>query len=111
MNITSLFKEFFQIAFFYTKTLLWNNLLIAVSIFILLLAFNRLKIRNLIPYIAGGVAMWYFMLHSGVHATITGVLLAFDNETIINNAKLVILLSSLIAGLIGYVSLKRTLKM
>jgi NhaA family Na+:H+ antiporter len=38
---------------------------------------NRLKIRNLIPYLLGGIAMWYFMLHSGVHATISGVLLAF----------------------------------
>lgn len=65
------------IAVFYTKTLLWTNLFIALGIFGLLLFFNRLKIRNLIPYIIGGVAMWYFMLHSGVHATITGVLLAF----------------------------------
>jgi len=38
---------------------------------------NRLKVRNLIPYLILGVAMWYFMLNSGVHATITGVLLAF----------------------------------
>ncbi|MBK7529043.1 MAG: Na+/H+ antiporter NhaA [Sphingobacteriales bacterium] len=65
------------IAIFYTKTLLWTNLFIALGIFALLLVFNRLKIRNLIPYLIGGVAMWYFMLHSGVHATITGVLLAF----------------------------------
>ena len=48
-----------------------------MGIFGLLLAFNRLKVRNLFPYLLGGVAMWYFMLHSGVHATITGVLLAF----------------------------------
>jgi NhaA family Na+:H+ antiporter len=65
------------IAIFYTKTLFWNNLLIALGIFVLLLIFNRLKIRNLIPYLIGGVVMWYFMLNSGVHATITGVLLAF----------------------------------
>ncbi|MDZ4808747.1 MAG: Na+/H+ antiporter NhaA, partial [Bacteroidota bacterium] len=37
-------------------------------------------------------------------------LLAFDNETIINNSKFVILISSLIAGLIGFLSLKLTLK-
>lgn len=65
------------IAIFYTKTLLWTNLIIALGIFGLLLVFNRHKIRNLIPYVFGGVIMWYFMLHSGVHATIAGVLLAF----------------------------------
>ncbi len=65
------------IAIFYTKTLLWTNLVIALGIFALLLVFNRLKIRSLILYLIGGVAMWYFMLNSGVHATITGVLLAF----------------------------------
>ena len=65
------------IAVFYTKTLIWTNLFIALGIFGLLLVLNRLKIRNLIPYLIGGVAMWYFMLNSGVHATVTGVLLAF----------------------------------
>ncbi len=65
------------IAIFYTKTLFWNNLLIALGIFVVLLILNRLKVRNLIPYLTLGVAMWYFMLNSGVHATITGVLLAF----------------------------------
>ncbi|MES2575822.1 MAG: Na+/H+ antiporter NhaA [Bacteroidota bacterium] len=65
------------IAVFYTKTIFWNNLLIAFGIFVLLLLFNRMKVKNLIPYLIGGVVMWYFMLHSGVHATITGVLLAF----------------------------------
>jgi NhaA family Na+:H+ antiporter len=52
-------------------------LAIAGGIFGLMLIFNRLKIKNLIPYLIAGMAMWYFMLHSGVHATITGVLLAF----------------------------------
>lgn len=65
------------IAIFYTTTLLWSNLLIALGIFAFLLVLNRIKVRNLIPYLIGGVVMWYFMLNSGVHATITGVLLAF----------------------------------
>jgi NhaA family Na+:H+ antiporter len=65
------------IALFYTSTIVYMNLIIALVIFGLLLLFNRLKIYYLLPYLIGGVAMWYFMLHSGVHATITGVLLAF----------------------------------
>lgn len=65
------------IAVFYTKTIYFTNLLISLGIFGVLLVMNRLKITNLLLYLVGGVAMWYFMLHSGVHATITGVLLAF----------------------------------
>lgn len=65
------------IAIFYTSTIIWANLLIALGIFTTLLVFNWFKIRNLVPYLIGGLAMWYFMLNSGVHATITGVLLAF----------------------------------
>lgn len=65
------------IAIFYTTSLSWFDLGMAMGIFAVLLALNRLKVRNLIPYLLGGVVMWYFMLHSGVHATITGVLLAF----------------------------------
>lgn len=65
------------IAIFYTKSLIWTNLIISFSIFALLCVFNRMKVRNLFPYLIGGVFMWYFMLNSGVHATITGVLLAF----------------------------------
>jgi NhaA family Na+:H+ antiporter len=38
---------------------------------------NRLKIYKLWPYLIGGALMWFLMLNSGVHATITGVLVAF----------------------------------
>jgi NhaA family Na+:H+ antiporter len=65
------------IAVFYTTTISFINLAIALSIMGGLFILNRMKIYNLIPYLIGGVAMWYFMLNSGVHATITGVLLAF----------------------------------
>jgi NhaA family Na+:H+ antiporter len=66
------------IAIFYTKTLLWTNLFLALGIFVFLYVLGKyFKVKNLIPYLIGGVFMWYFMLNSGVHATITGVLLAF----------------------------------
>jgi NhaA family Na+:H+ antiporter len=65
------------IAIFYTKTIAFDNLLIALAIMGFLFILNRRKIHNLTPYLIGGVFMWYFMLNSGVHATITGVLLAF----------------------------------
>ncbi len=65
------------IAIFYTNDLNLVNLGIALGIFGVLLIMNRLKVRNLIPYLLLGIAMWYFMLNSGVHATISGVLLAF----------------------------------
>jgi len=65
------------IAIFYTSTIAYTNLFIALAIMGILFLLNRLKVHNLVPYIVGGIAMWFFMLHSGVHATITGVLLAF----------------------------------
>lgn len=67
----------FVIAIFYTKSISFYHLGIAFSIWIVLLAFNRLKVRNLFPYLIGGFIMWYFMMQTGVHATITGVLVAF----------------------------------
>ncbi len=66
------------IAIFYTKTIVWGNLAIALGIFVMLFVLGKyFKVKNILPYLIGGVIMWYFMLHSGVHATITGVLLAF----------------------------------
>lgn len=65
------------IALFYNGGIDLMNLFIALGIFVSLLVLNRLRVRNLIPYLIGGAGMWYFMLHSGVHATISGVLLAF----------------------------------
>src|SRR6185503_20234349 len=60
------------IAVFYSTGLSLLNLSIALGIFALLLTLNRLKVNILLPYLIGGIAMWYFMLNSGVHATITG---------------------------------------
>ena len=65
------------IALFYTAAIDWSSLGIALGIFATLIVLNRLKVHSLIPYLIAGVVMWYFMLNSGIHATITGVLLAF----------------------------------
>lgn len=65
------------IAVFYTSTISFLNLGMALGIMGVLFVLNRLKVNSLFPYIIGGILMWYFMLNSGVHATITGVLLAF----------------------------------
>lgn len=65
------------IAIFYTTSISLLNLGIALGILGVLFILNRLKVNHLIPFLIGGILMWYFMLNSGVHATITGVLLAF----------------------------------
>lgn len=65
------------IAVFYTKDFSALNLAIALGIFGVLLILNRLKVYSIWIYGVAGVFMWYFMLKSGVHATISGVLLAF----------------------------------
>jgi NhaA family Na+:H+ antiporter len=65
------------IAFFYSSGLQWAWLGGALGIFAVLLVLNRLKVYKLAPYLLLGAVMWYCMLHSGVHATISGVMLAF----------------------------------
>ncbi len=66
------------IAVFYTTELTIIYLFGALAVFAAMVAMNRiLRVMALLPYLAGGVAMWYLMLKSGVHATIAGVLLAF----------------------------------
>ena len=66
------------IAVFYTAQLSIAYLAGAVSMFCLLLALNRFfRVTSLVPYLVGGVVLWFLMLKSGVHATIAGVLLAF----------------------------------
>ncbi|PID94154.1 MAG: Na+/H+ antiporter NhaA [Bacteroidetes bacterium] len=64
------------IAIFYTSNLQLGALAIAGVILAILIVFNRIGVRNTIPYLIGGLLMWYFFLQSGVHTTIAGVLVA-----------------------------------
>jgi NhaA family Na+:H+ antiporter len=65
------------IAIFYTDNLSLTYFGIAIGIFITLFILGKLKIYYLSFYLIAGIILWYFMLKSGVHATIAGVLLAF----------------------------------
>jgi len=66
------------IAVFYTATLSLAYLMAAAVTFGVLFLFNRtLRTMALTPYLLGGALMWFFMLKSGIHASIAGVLLAF----------------------------------
>ena len=65
------------IALFYSSNLSMAYLLGAMGVFAILLIMNRSHVNRLSPYLILGVLMWYLMLKSGVHATISGVLLAF----------------------------------
>ncbi len=64
------------IALFYSSGLHLTYLLYAAGFFILQLIFNRIGVRSLLLYIVPGIFMWYFIHHSGIHATIAGVLTA-----------------------------------
>jgi NhaA family Na+:H+ antiporter len=65
------------IAAFYSKGLSLLYFSLSIGIFIMLLIFNRLGVNKLLLYLIPSIFMWFFMHESGVHATITGVLLAF----------------------------------
>ncbi len=64
------------IAIFYTDQINLLPLLLAGLSFLILIAFNRFGIRMILPYFIVGLFMWFFMLDSGVHATIAGVIAA-----------------------------------
>lgn len=72
------------IAVFYTSEVHFDYLLMAAAVLAVLCLFNYLNLKALYFYLIPGIFLWYFIHHSGIHATIAGVLLAFTipcNET------------------------------
>ena len=65
------------IAVFYTRGLHLMALGGAALAWLGLLGLNRAGVRRLWPYLLGGVVLWALVFHSGVHATLAGVALAF----------------------------------
>lgn len=64
------------IALFYTSGLSTSMLLASAGVVALLIVLNRCGVRRLLPYLVAGALLWFFMLQSGVHATLAGVILA-----------------------------------
>ena len=72
------------IAFFYTSEISMMYLTYSAAVLALLILLNLSGSQKMYIYILLGIFLWYFVLKSGVHATIAGVLLA---TTIPNNQK------------------------
>tara|TARA_B100000676_G_scaffold238001_1_gene238228 strand:- start:108 stop:1367 length:1260 start_codon:yes stop_codon:yes gene_type:complete len=64
------------IALYYTADISFTYLSYALGSFIALMVLNLLNVRFLSVYLFVGLFLWYFILHSGVHTTIAGVILA-----------------------------------
>ncbi|PAF48684.1 Na+/H+ antiporter NhaA [Helicobacter sp. 12S02232-10] len=65
------------IAIFYTTGLKLGWLIGAAAIIAILIAMNKIGIKNLIPYLILGIFLWFAIHNSGIHATIAAVILAF----------------------------------
>ena len=64
------------IAFFYSGEIQFVYLLLMLACIIILLLLNKFNLRSFIPYLLIGLFLWEFTHQSGIHATISGVILA-----------------------------------
>ena len=64
------------IALYYTENISYIYLLYASFTLITLIVLNFFNVRIISIYLFLGLFLWYFILHSGVHTTIAGVILA-----------------------------------
>lgn len=69
------------IAFFYSSGIETTYLLYAAIGLVVLIIMNRMNVLNPYLYLIPGVFIWYFVHHSGIHATIAGVLVAMTIPT------------------------------
>ena len=65
------------IAFFYTSSLSLSSLFFALICIIILIIMNKMQITRVSVYALIGLLLWVFVLKSGVHATLAGIILAF----------------------------------
>ncbi len=65
------------IAIFYSSDFSILYFGLSVLIFAVMLIMNRMRYYKILPYLILGSVMWFFIYRTGIHPTITGVLLAF----------------------------------
>ena len=65
------------IAIFYSDDLSGQALMMGAIGFVAMIVMNRRGVTRVAPYALAGTFMWVFMVKSGVHATLAGVLTAF----------------------------------
>jgi NhaA family Na+:H+ antiporter len=83
------------IAIFYTKEIVWSNLIISLFLIFGLAVANFFWIRQTLIYAILGLAVWFFVLGSGVHPTIAGVIVSlfvpargrYDTDNFLQNVK------------------------
>lgn len=83
------------IAIFYTKEIVWFNLIISLFLVFGLAIANFFWIRHMLIYAILGLAVWFFILGSGIHATIAGVIVSlfvpargrYDTDNFLQNVK------------------------
>jgi NhaA family Na+:H+ antiporter len=69
------------IALFYSSGIAWGALGGAAVMLLILVGFNAMGVRQVWPYLLGGLVLWYLVHESGIHATVAGVVLAFTIPT------------------------------
>ncbi len=65
------------ITLFYSTGIKLNFLIIGLGLFLVLVLFNQLKVRNYHLYMITGFIIWYMFSKSGIHPTIAAVIIAF----------------------------------
>lgn len=65
------------IALFYSSEIDFIYLILSLACVVVMVLANYLKNRSKAFYVVTGLFLWYFMLNSGIHATIAGVIVAF----------------------------------
>ncbi len=76
------------IALFYTDSIDWISLAVCGVITAFLIILNKLGVTRILFYLIPGMFLWYFMHHSGIHATIAGVILAFTIPTNVSTTEI-----------------------